>query len=157
MFSRFWTSISLLTLTVGTSSYLFWRYYQDKKQLDKRLQFIKTNTFTIDRIIDSDCMGKVLTIGVNGFANSNYQGIRLGEEDEIKKLLHFSKKDDKLEYEFEDNVKLSIYKTEKKGLMYSLETPNNSIEIKDIDNKVQESWKTISMTSDELDELLQLK
>jgi hypothetical protein len=156
MFSRFWTSISLLTLTVGTSSYLFWRYYQDTKK-DKRLQFIKTNTFTIDRVVDPDCNGQVLSIGINGLKNSNYQGIRLGEEGEIKKLLHFSKKDDKLEYEFEDNVKLSVYKTEKKGLMYSLETPNKPIEIKDIDNKVQESWKTISMTSDELDELLQLK
>lgn len=157
MFSRFWTSVSLLALSIGTSSYFLWKYYQDKKQVQEQLEFIKNNTFTIHRVIDANCMDKVLSVGVNGFKNPNFQGIRLGDESQIYKLLKFTKNENKLTYEFENNVTLTIYMTEKKELMYSLETNDKAVEMKDIDNKLRESWKTISMTSDELDELLQLK
>lgn len=157
MFSRFWTSVSLLALSVGTSSYFLWKYYQDKKHVHEQLEFIKNNTFTIHRVVDENCMGKVLSVGVNGFKNPNYQGIRLGDDSQIHKLVKFTKTENKLTYEFENNLTLIIYMTEKKELLYSLETNNESVEMKDIDNKVRESWKTISMTSNELDELLQLQ
>jgi len=154
MFSRVWSSISLLV--VGTSSYFLWKYYQDKKQLTEQIEFLRKNTFTIHRVIDPDCMGKVLSVGVNGYENPNFQGIRLGDDSQIHKLVTFMKTENKLTYKFENNVIFTVYLTEKKELLYSLETDNESVEMKDIDNKVRQSWKTISITSNDLDELLQL-
>jgi hypothetical protein len=156
MYLRYWKSISLLALGVGTSSFFLWRHLHKKT----RLEYIKKNTFTIDRIIDADCFGQVLYIGVNGYENPNFQGIRLGGEGEIYKLLKCTRYENKLQYEFENNITLFIYMTEQKDLYYSLEfvgTHHILIENKVIDNKVRESWKTISMGSKDLDELLQLK
>jgi hypothetical protein len=156
MFSRFWSSVSLLALGVGASTYFLWKYNKDKKQLEEQSELRKKNTFTIHRVIDGNCVGKVLSIGVNGFENLNFQGIRLGDEDTIHKLVTFTKSENQYKYEFENNVTFTVYLTEKKELLYSLEMDNVLVKMKDIDNKVRESWKTISMASTELDELLQL-
>ncbi len=112
-----------------------------------------SNRFTIDRIVDDDSMNNVLHIGVNG----NGQGMRIGLLGKIKKLLHFEKDEDKLVYTFEDRHILTIHLTEKNDLMYSLDSPKMKVEYKHIHNSIRYAWKTISLNSKDLDELLKLK
>jgi hypothetical protein len=132
------------TVAIGVGAYYLLKYSDNNSY---------SNSFTIDRIVDDDCMDNVLYIGVNG----NGQGMRIGLFGKIKKLLHFEKDEDKLVYTFEDRHILTIHLTEKEDLMYSLESPKIKVEYKHIHNSIRYAWKTISLNSTELDELLKLK
>ncbi len=129
---------------IGASAYYLFNYSNNNLYPD---------SFTIDRVVDDDCMNNVLYIGVNG----NGQGIRIGLFGKIKKLLHFEKDEDKLVYTFEDRHILTIHLTEKNDLMYSLDSPKMKVEYKHIHNSIRYAWKTISLNSKDLDELLKLK
>ena len=90
-------------------------YYKEALEdilLKRASGVMKSNHFIIDRIIDGDCLGKPLFIGVHKDpikSNSiSSQGIRLGEDGEIKRLISFRNESNKLIYTFEDNTGLNL-------------------------------------------------
>jgi hypothetical protein len=119
------------------------------------------NCFTIDRLIDADCAGKNLSIGVNSKVNPDnmlsHQGIRLGQDGEIKRLVSFVKADNALIYNFEENTRLTLTKDDKTNrIMYAFETPGRTV-VKEMDSKVWSLYKTIGLSSKELDRIAELK
>jgi hypothetical protein len=119
------------------------------------------NCFTIDRLIDADCVdGKTLAIGVNGHVKPenmlSHQGIRLGQDGDIKRLVSFIKADNALVYNFEDNTRLTMTKTDKNKIMYSFEAPGKTV-VKEMDDRVFQMYKTIGLSSLELDKIVELK
>jgi hypothetical protein len=90
-------------------------YYQEALNntlLKRASNAVRSNHFIIDRIIDGDCLGKPLFIGIHKDPiNSNTvssQGIRLGEDGEIKRLISFKNSSNKLTYTFEDDTTLTF-------------------------------------------------
>ncbi len=114
--------------------------------------------FVIDRLIDADCNGLPLSIGVNSKIDSNnilsHQGIRLGNYNkQIKKLTSFIKVGNGLVYEFEDNVKLTLTINDRTGaVMYSFTSPEINV-IKEMPPTLIKAYKTIAMSSAELDNI----
>lgn len=119
------------------------------------------NCFTIDRLIDADCNGKPLSIGVNSRVDPNnilsHQGIRFGNHNEpIKKLISFIKVDNGLVYEFEDNTRLTLTKNDKTGaIMYSFKTGDLYV-TKEMTHILIKMYKTIEMSSNELDNIAEI-
>jgi hypothetical protein len=143
------------------------RYYESyiiNKWLNNTQKEIKhryENCFTIDRLIDSDCSGKILTIGVNSNINPNnvlsHQGIRLGQDGDIKRLISFIKADNSLVYNFEDNTILTLTKNNTTNrITYSFEMPGKKV-VKEMDDRIVSMYKTIGMASSELDKIVELK
>ncbi len=159
--------LSLTALAVG--SVIIGRKYYENRQVLKWAQN-KTNEincrydncFTIDRLIDANCVdGKTLTIGINGKDNPDNilskQGIRLGQDGNIKRLVSFIRADNGLIYNFEDNTRLTLTKNDDKNkIIYSFEMPGKIV-VKEIDDKIMELYKTIGMSSNELDRIAELK
>lgn len=120
------------------------------------------NCFTIDRLIDADCVdGKTLAIGINVRDNPDNmlskQGIRLGQDGDIKRLVSFFKADNALIYNFEDNTKLTMTKNNTTNkIMYSFETPGKTV-VKEMDDRIVRLYKTIGMSSSEFDRIAELK
>ncbi len=158
-----------LTLTaLGVGTLLIWKKHYDNRViinfLDDATKQIKKrydNCFTIDRLIDANCDGKSLSIGVNGHVNPNnmlsHQGIRLGQDGEIKRLVSFVKADNAFVYNFEDNTRLTLSKDNKtKKIMYAFETPGKTV-VKQMDDRIWSMYKTIGLSSKELDNIAMLK
>jgi hypothetical protein len=154
-------ALAVSSLMAGRRYYQDWKFYNwinnSKKELDMRCD----NCFTIDRLIDADCAGKNLTIGINGSVNPDnilsHQGIRLGQDGEIKKLVSFVKVDNALIYNFEGNTRLTISKDDKTNkIMYSFEMPEKTV-VKEMDEKIWSMYKTIGLSSLELDRIAELK
>lgn len=130
-------------------------YYKEALEdmlLKRASSTIKSNHFIIDRIIDGDCLGKPLFIGVHKDpikSNSiSSQGIRLGEDGEIKRLISFRNESNKLIYTFEDNTGLTL--SVKDGA-YTYITPTEIVVNKKFDI---DKYKSIGMDlSSELDYL----
>lgn len=158
--------LTLAALGVGTL--LVYKKHYDNRVIinfiDDATNQIKRrydNCFTIDRLIDADCAGKNLTIGVNGHGQPDNilsnQGIRLGQDGDIKRLVSFVKADNALIYNFEENTRLTLSKDEKTNkVRYSFETPGKTV-VKEMDEKVWSMYKTIGMSSKELDKIAELK
>ena len=156
------TALAVGSLIVGK------RYIENRNfhiWLDKSTTEIKhryDNCFTIDRLIDADCIdGKTLAIGVNGKDKPenmlSKQGIRLGQDGDIKRLVSFVKVDNGLVYNFEDNTRLTMTKNDKTNkIMYSFETPGKTV-VKEMDDRIVRMYKTIGMSSSELDKIAELK
>jgi hypothetical protein len=124
--------------------------------------------FTIDRILDSDCKGKTLTIGAHSYGDPNLplsgQGIRHGDNEPIKRLLEFKKAADgkTLNYLFENNTRLSVMKAEKGDVRYTFETPQGGrappiFVAKAMDPLLVRNFKSIGMNSAELDAIAELR
>ncbi len=156
-------SLGVTALAVGGviigKKYLNNKAYDNLTVFQRHLASIDNrNCFTIDRLIDADCNGLPLSIGVNSKVDSNnilsHQGIRLGNTNEsIKKLISFIKADNGYVYEFEDNVKLTLTKNEENGkIIYSYISPQINV-IKEMSPAVVKSYKPISMISYELDKI----
>lgn len=155
------TALGVGTLIIGK------KYYDNRviiNFIDDATNHIKKrydNCFTIDRLIDADCAGKNLTIGVNSKVNPDnmlsHQGIRLGQDGEIKRLVSFVKADNALIYNFEENTRLTLSKDDKSNkIIYAFETPGKTV-VKEMDNKIWSMYKTIGMSSKELDRIAELK
>ena len=120
------------------------------------------NCFTIDRLIDAECVdGKTLAIGINGKVNPDnmlsHQGIRLGQDGDIKRLVAFIRANNALIYNFEDNTRLTMTMNDKTNkIMYSFETPGKTV-VKEMDDRIIRMYKTIGMSSSELDKIAELK
>jgi predicted Zn-dependent peptidase len=129
--------------------------------VDKPVREKYKECFTIDRIIDPDCDGKSLVIGVNPDTSPinilSHQGIRHGEGGEIKHLTSFVRADNGLIYGFEGSTKLTLTKDKQTNkIMYSFETPEKTV-VKEMDDIVVQKFKTISFRSKELDAIAELK
>jgi hypothetical protein len=158
--------LALTALGVGTL--LIGKKYYDNKVIINSIndsinhnKKLYDNCFTIDRLIDADCAGKNLSIGVNSHINPDnmlsHQGIRLGQDGEIKRLVSFVKADNALIYNFEENTRLTLTKDDKtKKIMYSFEMPGKTV-VKEMDNRIWSMYKTIGMSSKELDKIFELK
>lgn len=156
------TALAVGTLIIGK------RYYEERQFINwinaanNEIKRRADNCFTIDRLIDADCIdGKTLSIGVNGNDKPenilSKQGIRLGQDGDIKRLVSFFKADNALVYNFEDNTKLTMTKNNATNkIMYSFETPGKTV-VKEMDDKIVKLYKTISMSSSELDRIAELK
>jgi len=87
----------------------------------------------------------------------SHQGIRFGQDGDIKKLVSFVKADNALIYNFEGNVRLTLSNDNKTNkIRYSFEMPG-TIVVKEIDDKVWSMYKTIGLSSSELDRIAELK
>lgn len=124
---------------------------------------VKPTHFLIERIIDADCQGKCLTIGVTSFktmkpGKTTGQAIRWGNntEGQIKYLQSFKKQENNLIYKFEDDTYLTISKVSDNNVFYIYETPGIFI-IKKINNELLNKFKTIDLDSNELDQFVNLK
>ena len=158
--------LALTALGVGTL--LVWKKHYDNRVIinfiddaSKQIKKRYDNCFTIDRLIDSNCDGKSLAIGVNGYVKPDNmlsnQGIRLGQDGDIKRLVSFVKADNALIYNFEENTRLTFTKDDKtQKIMYAFETPGKTI-VKPMDEKIWSMYKTIGMSSKELDNIATLK
>jgi hypothetical protein len=158
--------LAMAALGVGTLL-IGKKYFENKvitNFIDDATQTIKKrydNCFTIDRLIDADCAGKNLSIGINSHVNPDnmlsHQGIRLGQDGEIKRLVSFVKADNALIYNFEENTRLTLAKDDKTSkIIYSFETPGKTV-VKEMDDRVWKMYKTIGMSSKELDKIVELK
>lgn len=154
------TLIGVGTLIIGKRYYDGWKFQSLVKETATEINHMYKNSFTIDRLIDSDCDGKALIIGINGKINPNNilsrQGIRLGQDGKIKRLVSFIKADNGLVYNFEDNICLTLRKNDKNKIVYSFEMPGKTI-VKEMDDKVLGMYKTIGVASTELDKIVELK
>jgi hypothetical protein len=138
--------IGVTAAIVNVNSYYYNQVVNEviKESLSK---IIEPNHFIIDRIIDGDCMGKPLFIGVHKdpiASNSvSSQGIRLGEKGEIKRLISFKQEPNELRYRFEDNISL-IFSVKDGINTYTYISPTQTV----VDKKFNiDGYKTIGMGS----------
>ena len=156
------TALGVGSLIIGKRYYEGWQLHKLAVSTTKEINRRYDNCFIIDRLIDANCMdGKTLAIGVNGKVNPDnilsHQGIRLGQDGDIKRLVSFVKFNNGLVYNFEDNTNLTLTKNEKNNkIIYSFQMPGKTV-VKEMDNKILEAYKTIGMSSSELDKIAELK
>jgi hypothetical protein len=155
-------AVAVGSLMIGKKYYEGWQLRNWAVNKTKEINRQYDNCFTIDRLIDADCVdGKTLTIGVNGReATDNIlskQGIRLGQDGDIKHLVSFVKADNGMSYEFENSTYLTLTQDpESKNVLYSYRTPDIMI-TKKMDDKIINMYKTIGLSSSELDTIAELK
>ena len=132
------------------------------KPIEKRLN---TNTFLIERLVDGNCDYlqhvmppyepniKVGVFGGTGNDKSNpleNQGIRIGDSD-IHSLKSFTQANDSLTYEFDQNIKLTVFKR-RDSIVYNLKTDTLDV-TREVNPAVAKFYKPISMDSIEIDKL----
>jgi hypothetical protein len=151
------------SLIVGRTYFKDWQLRKLIVNKTNEINRMYDNCFTIDRLIDAHCIdGKRLSVGINSRNNStnnilHRQGIRLGEDGNIKRLISFIKTDNGLVYEFEDDTTLTLMKNNKSNkITYSYKTPEITI-VKEMDDLVVNMYKTIGVASYELDKIVELK
>lgn len=165
--SKLTRGLGLSALAVG--SLIIGKKYYEGRQLrkwaestTKEINRRYDNCFIIDRLIDAECVdGKTLAIGINGKVNPDnilsHQGIRLGQDGDIKRLVSFIRADNGFVYNFEDNTRLTLTKNEKTNkIIYAFEMPGKTI-VKEMDDRIMGMYKTIGMSSSELDRIAELK
>ncbi len=107
----------------------------------------------IDRIITNDPYP--IYVGVNGEVGKKdnpygKQVIRVNDGS-LKPLVSFTETNNSLIYDFEDNVKLQLTKRDD-DIVYHIKT--NDIDHTSLVNpSIRKNWKTISLTSNELDKI----
>ncbi len=165
--------LAVAAAVASAATYVVTRQFSPEAQLARMMialtDFLRTEhqaqtatCFTIDRILDADCKGKTLTIGVHSKGDPNlplsHQGIRHGQHEPIKRLLEFKKAPDgkELNYLFENDIRLSVTKAEKGGVRYSFQTPQVSV-AKAMDPILVMGLKGIDMNSAELDEIVKMR
>jgi len=124
----------------------------------------RLNYFIIERIIDAECKGKNLYIGIQNKSRPDNilsnQGIRWGEGKEnqdIKSLVSFVKGIDSLVYEFEDNTHLTLYKDRTKDKVIFTFKSGDEVIVKEMNKKLVEMFKPIGLSSSEIDKIAELK
>lgn len=155
------SAVAVGSLILCKRTYDTWKLNRVLSEVYKTTDDIYNNYFIIDRIIDADCDGKLLVVGIKGgdnLSNSlSKQGIRWGNTGQIKRLVSFVQLDkDGLVYNFEDDYRLTLTKTTNNKIMYAFEMKDNVV-IKEMNEAVMRSWKPISMSSTELDKICELK
>ena len=156
------TALAVGSLIAGKRSFETYQLRKWATSTTKEINRRYDNCFTIDRLIDAECVdGKTLAIGINGKVNPDnmlsHQGIRLGQDGDIKRLVSFIRADNGLVYNFEDNTRLTLTKNEKTNkIMYAFEMPGKTV-VKEMDDRIMGMYKTIGMSSAELDKITELK
>lgn len=154
------TALAVGSLLVGKQYYHQHKLYSVAKDFVKESERRYNNCFTIDRLIDTNCDGKILSVGVNGNIDYNnilsHQGIRLGQYGDIKRLVSCITTDNCIIYNFEDNTRLTLTKKDNNKIIYSFEMPGKTV-VKEMDERIVNMYKTIGMASTELDKMVELK
>lgn len=156
------TALAVGSLIVGKRLFETYQLRNWAVTTTKEINRKYDNCFIIDRLIDAECIdGKTLAIGINGKVNPDnilsHQGIRLGQDGDIKRLVSFIRADNGFVYNFEDNTRLTLTKNEKTNkIMYAFEMPGKTV-VKEMDARIMGMYKTIGMSSAELDRIAQLK
>ena len=105
-------------------------------------------TFRIDRFIDGTPENNTKPIYV-GITSGGQQGIRIGLCGEpINVLKSLEKKENELLYTFENNIALTLTRKDDNTIEYDINSPNHKQT-----GYFRGGYKTISMASDELDEI----
>jgi hypothetical protein len=105
-------------------------------------------TFRIDRIIDGSAENNMKPITI-GIMRNGYQGIRIGEYgDPINVLKALEKKENELEYKFENDVEMRVALNSDNTIKYEINSPHHKQK-----GYLRGEYKTISMESRELDEI----
>jgi len=155
------TALGVGSLILGRRYYESYKSHKIANECVESLKNAYDNCFLIGRTIDPDCDGKELVIGVGGKNNPNNiisnQGIKLGEFSKIKRLNSFYKVDNGLVYNFEENTSLILTKKpETNKVMFAFQTPEKTI-VKEMNENILKNFKTIGMSSSELDKIAELK
>ena len=117
-----------------------------------------TSNFLIDRII---CTNLNIYVGVIGGVDTNdknilkHQGIRIGSDNKISELKNFIKTERNLIYEFDSDIKLSVFKRQnnEEDVYYNIKTKTINITSL-VDPLIRQNFKKIGMSiSDEIDSL----
>lgn len=167
MFSSFSTfSKIVIGATATYSLWSLWKLYNKDKN--------NKNVFLIHRDIDPNCNGKPLSVGVSMRNDKNpkkRQGIRWGDDGEIKSFISFSHiNHQRMTYHFEDSTVLTIYKginhhvstvthsdhiENVEKVMYNFTSPETGEINKEIDENYFGTLKSLSMgeASGDLDEM----
>ena len=106
----------------------------------------------LERLIDGgDEKTKPVYVGVAG--NKQHQVIRVGQYPEpVHAMRSFVRADDELKYTFEDDIALTLKKSDGGEIAYILTTPDFTQQ-----SVMHVPYKTISMKSEELDAIAELK
>lgn len=155
------SALAVGTLLIGKQYYQQHKMYNLARDLVKESKRRYNNCFTIDRLIDANCDGEILSVGINNnnIDNKNilsHQGIRLGQYGDIKRLVSCIKNENCIVYNFEDNTRLTLTKKENNKIIYSFEMPGKTV-VKEMDQRIVNMYKTIGMASTELDKMVELK
>jgi hypothetical protein len=130
----------------------------------------QNNCFIIDRLICANfnnIEGNNINIGIfnlkNDYTNTNplkNQGIRIGSNSPILQLKNFIQTDQNLIYEFEDDVKLSVFKKNETDVYFNIKTPILNV-TNAMDPTVRKFYKNIGMHEtyelDMLEKIIYLK
>jgi hypothetical protein len=106
----------------------------------------------LERLIDGgDEKTKPVYVGVAG--REQHQVIRVGQYPEpVHPLKSFVRADDELRYTFEDDIALTLKKSDGGEIAYTLNTPQFTQQ-----SVMRVQYKTLSMRSEELDAIAELK
>jgi hypothetical protein len=105
-------------------------------------------TFRIDRIIDGSAENNMKPVTI-GIIKNGQQGIRIGEYGEpINILKGFEKKENELQYKFENDVEMYLTRKTDNAIEYEINSPYHKQK-----GYLRGEYKTISMESSELDEI----
>lgn len=124
-----------------------------------RLEKQKSNDFCLkfDRILDGE---NQIYIGVGRTGiNETSQVIRIGDMyNKYYKLINFSEKEKQLQYEFEDNVKMTLENNDKDFLIEIDNLPGKKSISKNIDPIIVQNFKPIKLSNvtDDFDKIYNL-
>lgn len=137
--------------TISTMYYdATWSQYKNKGQY---------YCLKFDRILDSEHQ---IYVGIGSRENANddksLQVVRIGDyTNKYHRLIDFTEAENKLKYEFEDNVKLILKKTEDNDIHLELfDLDNKRFISKTIDPAIIRMFNKISLSSAELDRIHEL-
>lgn len=129
----------------------------------------QNNCFIIDRLICANfnnIEGNNINIGIFGNTSKEdtnplkNQGIRIGFNSPILQLKNFIQTDKNLVYEFEDDVKLSVFKKNDTDVCFNIKTPTLNV-TNTMDPVVRKYYKNIGMNGatelDMLERIIRLK
>ena len=136
-------------------------YINAKKNLSK-YKFGKSQDYCLkfDRILDHE---NQIYVGIgcrkaDSEKDKSLQVIRIGDyTNKYHRLLHFTEKENKLNYEFESNIQLVVKKIENNDIHLELfDLDNDRFISKNIDSFIVKHSKTIGFQSRELDKIFEL-
>jgi hypothetical protein len=112
------------------------------------------NCLKFDRILDDE---NQVYIGISSSDKyKNVQVIRIGDSNNYNRLINFTEKENKLRYDFENNVTLILRKNESNIHMKLFDLNNNKIISKRIESTIIKNFKPINFESSELDKIYNL-
>ena len=124
------------------------------KGIDLKLNDLLNLHNTLD---DLDLPYKFDLFIFNQIEDKNVQAIRIGDyTNKYYRLLNFREKENKLQYEFENDITLLLNKNRTNIRMELFDLNHNKFISKEVDPLIVKNFKTISFASNELDKIYDL-